>query len=148
MHKKLAIPAFLILIILGAYYVLGQDTVTNNIPVANDSIDLLLDTNDNAVGDVITGKTALEEETQLLEASGHVLIPSKGFGLESLGRGIIGILTLLFLAFLLSTNRRAISWRIVIIGLLMQVVIAIGVLRVDAVESVIAALDISMKLIP
>lgn len=137
MSKKLSVAVFLILIILGAYFVLGQETDVNSIANSNDSTELNINSEENIDGEIIDASSILDEESTLLESSDHVLIPSKGFGLESLGRGVLGILTILFLAFIFSTNRRAISWRIVIIGLLMQLIIAIGVLRVDAVESVI-----------
>lgn len=60
-----------------------------------------------------------------------------GFSVNSLFRGILGLIVLLCICFLFSTNRRAISWRIVIFGLLFQVVLAIAVLKVPAIQHVI-----------
>tara|TARA_R110002074_G_scaffold86875_4_gene191794 strand:+ start:11516 stop:12976 length:1461 start_codon:yes stop_codon:yes gene_type:complete len=62
--------------------------------------------------------------------------PNDGFSLNSLGRGILGMLVLLLLAFLFSSNRRAINWKTVGIGLILQLVIAIGVLKVPFVQLV------------
>src|SRR5581483_3743605 len=45
--------------------------------------------------------------------------------------GIVGVVMLLVLAYLLSTNRRAIRWRTVGLGLALQVVFALFVLRVE-----------------
>jgi len=45
-------------------------------------------------------------------------------------RGMLGMAVLLVLAFLLSSNRRAINWKVVGIGLLLQVTLAAGVLKV------------------
>ncbi|ABF42057.1 Na+ dependent nucleoside transporter [Candidatus Koribacter versatilis Ellin345] len=44
--------------------------------------------------------------------------------------GVLGLLVFLSLAYLFSTNRRAIKWRTVIIGLILQILFAIFVLRV------------------
>lgn len=64
------------------------------------------------------------------------IIPSAGFSLESMVRGAIGMLTLLALAYAFSSNRKAISWKVVGIGLSIQLVLAIGVLYVPFVESI------------
>ena len=63
------------------------------------------------------------------------IIPNQGFSLTSLWRGILGMVTLIFIAFLFSSNRKAIKWKTVGIGLAFQLVIAIGVLKVDFVKS-------------
>lgn len=49
--------------------------------------------------------------------------------LESFFRGIIGILVLVGIAFLLSNNKKKISWRLVIAGLLIQLVFALFILK-------------------
>ncbi|GAB5401558.1 MAG: hypothetical protein Aureis2KO_31430 [Aureisphaera sp.] len=64
------------------------------------------------------------------------IIPSQGFSLRSLWRGVLGMFTLLLIAFLFSANRKAINWRTVGIGLAFQLVIAIGVLKVSFVQSI------------
>ncbi|WP_395377597.1 NupC/NupG family nucleoside CNT transporter [Marinicella sp. W31] len=61
-------------------------------------------------------------------------IPSAGFGLESLMRGVIGMTVLLAIAYAFSSNRKAINWRVVGIGLSIQLVLAIGVLYVPFVK--------------
>jgi len=53
--------------------------------------------------------------------------------LESLGRGVLGLSFLVLVGFLLSSNRRRIDWRLVGTGLLLQVVFAVLVLKVDRV---------------
>ncbi|MCK5840270.1 MAG: Na+ dependent nucleoside transporter, partial [Bacteroidales bacterium] len=58
------------------------------------------------------------------------------FSFISLLRGLFGLLVILGLAVLFSTNRRAISWRLVGFGLLTQVVIAFAVLKIPVVQSV------------
>ncbi|MCA0133354.1 nucleoside transporter C-terminal domain-containing protein [Winogradskyella alexanderae] len=63
------------------------------------------------------------------------IIPSQGFTLNSLLRGALGMLVLLLIAFLLSKNRKAINWRTVGFGLLAQLILAVGVLKVPFVQA-------------
>ena len=53
--------------------------------------------------------------------------------LESLGRGVIGLGFLILMGYLLSSNRRRIDWNLVGTGLLLQMVFALLVLKVDRV---------------
>lgn len=62
------------------------------------------------------------------------IMPSQGISLDSVGRGILGMLVLIFLAYLFSSNRRAIEWKTVLIGLSLQLLIAIGVLKVSFIQ--------------
>ena len=62
------------------------------------------------------------------------LIPNSGFSLTSLVRGLVGMLSLLFIAYLLSKERKQIAWKTVGLGLLAQVIIAIGVLKINWVK--------------
>ena len=64
------------------------------------------------------------------------LIPNAGLSIISLLRGILGMGVLLFIAVLFSNNRKQIAWKTVGIGLLIQVIIAIGVLKVNVVKRV------------
>ena len=64
------------------------------------------------------------------------LIPNAGLSIISLLRGVLGMGVLLFIAVLFSNNRKKIAWKTVGIGLLIQVIIAIGVLKVDVVKRV------------
>ena len=63
------------------------------------------------------------------------IIDSQGFSLQSLWRGIIGMITLIILAFLFSNNRKAINWKTAGIGIAFQLIIAIGVLKVDFIKT-------------
>ena len=64
------------------------------------------------------------------------LIPNQGFSFSSLFRGILGMLVLLLLAFLFSKNRKAINWKAVGIGVGIQLLLAIGVLKIGVVQAV------------
>ncbi|TYA75054.1 Na+ dependent nucleoside transporter [Seonamhaeicola marinus] len=62
------------------------------------------------------------------------IIASQGFSMNSLWRGALGMISLVFIAFLFSSNRKAINWKIVGIGLAFQLLIAVGVLKVEFVK--------------
>ena len=64
------------------------------------------------------------------------IIQSTGPSLVSLIRGVTGMLVLIFIAFLLSNNRRAISWKTVGIGLFIQILIAVGVLKINFIKNI------------
>lgn len=64
------------------------------------------------------------------------IIPSKGFTFSSFWRGTLGMVSLIFIAFLFSSNRRAINWKTVGIGLAFQLIIAIGVLKVGFIKTI------------
>jgi CNT family concentrative nucleoside transporter len=56
-------------------------------------------------------------------------------------RGIIGIITLLLIAFAFSKDRKNINWTLVVKGLLLQFVFAIGILKVPFVESIFESIS-------
>lgn len=59
---------------------------------------------------------------------------STGFSLMTILRGLLGMLTLVGIAFLFSVNRRAIDWKVVLIGLGLQLALAVGVLYVPFIQ--------------
>ena len=62
------------------------------------------------------------------------LIPHQGISIVSILRGIIGLSSIVLIAYLLSNNKRNIDWKTIIIGISSQFVIAIAVLKVDFVR--------------
>ncbi|UZO81055.1 Na+ dependent nucleoside transporter [Aquimarina sp. ERC-38] len=64
------------------------------------------------------------------------LIQSSGFSFTSFYRGAIGMLVLLLITYLASSNRKAIQWKTVGIGLIAQLLLAIGVLRVPVIQKI------------
>ena len=62
------------------------------------------------------------------------LIPHDGISLTSIARGLLGISAIVVIAYLLSNNKKSIDWKTIVIGLLSQIIIAIGVIKVDAVK--------------
>ena len=79
----------------------------------------------------------IKEKTaaQLAVSEANKIIPSGGFSVTSLWRGALGMVALLFISFLFSSNRKAIDWKIVGIGLAFQLLIAIGVLKVEFIKT-------------
>ena len=68
------------------------------------------------------------------------LIPSSGFTVTSLFRGMMGMLVLLLIAYLSSNDRKQIAWKTVGLGLLTQIIIAIGVLKISWVKGLFEGL--------
>tara|TARA_Y100000813_G_scaffold197993_1_gene184634 strand:+ start:448 stop:1860 length:1413 start_codon:yes stop_codon:yes gene_type:complete len=62
------------------------------------------------------------------------IIPSQGFSFTSLFRGIIGILFLIFISYILSSNKKSINWRTATFGLILQIILAIGILKVTYIK--------------
>ena len=64
------------------------------------------------------------------------IILSQGFSLESIFRGIIGMISLVFIAYLFSSNKKAINWKTTFLGLTSQLILAVLILRVEFVQSI------------
>ncbi|WP_435313740.1 NupC/NupG family nucleoside CNT transporter [Cellulophaga fucicola] len=64
------------------------------------------------------------------------IIENQGFSVNSLLRGLLGMAVLILIAFLFSANRKAINWKTVGIGLGLQLIIAIGVLKIEFIAIV------------
>lgn len=73
---------------------------------------------------------SLEQQSKIIDT---LLIPSEGFSMTSLWRGVLGMFFLIFIAFLISNNKKAINWKVILIGLLVQLTIAIGVLKIPLI---------------
>ena len=69
-------------------------------------------------------------------AENKELVPNAGISFESVWRGALGMLSLLVLAFLFSSNRRGINWKTVGVGLAAQLLLAIGVLKVGFIQDI------------
>jgi CNT family concentrative nucleoside transporter len=71
---------------------------------------------------------ALAQDTNL------TIQPNEGISMQSIMRGVLGMIVLIALAFAFSSNRKAIRWKTVGIGLAFQLLIAIGVLKVTFIQ--------------
>ncbi len=79
-----------------------------------------------AIGSTITDTIPQQEVAEI--------IPNQGFSITTLLRGALGMAILILISFLFSSNRKAINWKTVGIGISLQVLIAIGVLKVPFVQ--------------
>lgn len=64
------------------------------------------------------------------------LIDNQGISLNSILRGVLGMVSLLLIAYLFSSNRKAINWKTVGAGLSAQLLIAVGVLKIPFVQAI------------
>ncbi|MEQ6123149.1 nucleoside transporter C-terminal domain-containing protein [Pseudotenacibaculum sp. MALMAid0570] len=116
-------------------YTSPKDTVRYyNIAQLTDS--LLTITENNVSYNFALGKTTantvVKAETKEVVSQ---IIPSQGFSFTSLWRGALGMIVLLIIAYLFSSNKRRIDWKTVGIGLGAQLLIAIGVLKVPFIQA-------------
>jgi CNT family concentrative nucleoside transporter len=84
------------------------------------------DSLNNVIGTTIINDISTQEVPKLIE--------NQGFTFNTLWRGVLGMAVLIFISFLFSSNRKAIKWKTVAIGLGLQLLIAIGVLKVPFVQ--------------
>lgn len=66
----------------------------------------------------------------------EAIIPSAGFTLNGLLRGLLGMAVLILISYVFSANRKAINWKTVSFGLIGQLILAVGVLKVPFIQSV------------
>ncbi len=104
--------------LLLSFFIFFSFSLFSQTPLLDEALDTVVDT--NILVDVAT-------------ASAEV-IENEGFSIHSLWRGVLGMLSLILLAFLFSSNRKAINWRTVAVGLFLQLIIAIGVLKIPFVQ--------------
>ncbi len=64
------------------------------------------------------------------------VIPSAGLEIQGIMRGLLGMVVLLAIAVTCSSNRKKIPWKTVGIGLLIQLTLAIGILRIGWVQQI------------
>ncbi len=84
--------------------------------------------------DSVASATAADSSAMMARKKIIPVLKEYKFNLKTLLRGVFGMLVLIFIAFIFSTNKRAINWRVVITGLVIQVLLAIGVLQVGFIQ--------------
>lgn len=78
--------------------------------------------------------TKLVETVLLNDIDTPQIVPNQGFSVASLFRGLLGMASLILISFLFSVNRKAINWKTVGIGLGIQLLLAIGILKVPIIQ--------------
>jgi CNT family concentrative nucleoside transporter len=106
----------------------GADAPTKRFTITakSDSI-LALKTKDKAYSFFASNKI----KTNPIQAE---LIASEGFSFTSLWKGILGMISLLVLAYIFSANKKAINWKTVGLGIFVQLILAISILKVGFVQ--------------
>jgi len=107
----------------------------SNDDVATKKLDIISQTDSTLVQKNGTEKLAfvspiLKKEKQAVSTA----IKSEGTTVTGVIRGLIGMLVLLLIAYFASTNRKAINWKTVGIGLGAQLILAYGILKVHFVQ--------------
>jgi len=62
------------------------------------------------------------------------IIPHEGISITSIFRGVVGLTSIILIAYLMSNNKKKIDWKTIIIGLSSQFIIAVAVLKVEFVR--------------
>ena len=91
----------------------------------------------NVVVDSITLGYPAESTSSQMPSEVEIVTPiaPEGVSFNSILRGIIGMISILLIAFLFSKKKRQIDWKVVLIGIVIQLVLAIGVLYVPFIKS-------------
>lgn len=106
-----------------------------NLVAQTDSIDMKkkADSTELAAESVDSATSAVETT----ESHGvQALSDAGGITFISILRGMLGMLVLIVIAWLVSVDRRAVNWKVVLIGLGIQIALAIGVLEVPFIQAV------------
>ncbi len=116
---------FFLLFITSTYFIAkaNDDGVTKDTIIENSTIvDTLVVSNVNGKG-LVDGDSVVNTEL------------GEGLSFINILRGLFGMLVLIGIAYIFSTDRKAISWKVVGIGLLIQILVAIGVLQVPFIQA-------------
>jgi len=122
MIKKILYALAICLVALGAVVVANE---TDTIP--SDTI---------SISDVSQPEEASILQNDDEAEMGQLVVDRKPFTFDFLSilRGLLGMVVLIGIAFLLSSNRKAVSWRVVFIGLGFQVLLAVAILQFPPVQ--------------
>ncbi len=124
-----------LLVILPLFFI----TITSGLATTQDSIKTI-QTEDQQLSDSIVDEVILLQSSNgsgLLERETNQVVPVKPsfeLNLLTMLRGMFGLLVIIAIAFAFSTNRKAVSWRVVVTGLVIQVVLAAGILYVPVIR--------------
>jgi CNT family concentrative nucleoside transporter len=116
---------FFLLFITSTYFI----AKANDVNVTNDTIIENYSIEDTLVVSSENGNGLVDGNSVVNTALGE------GLSFINILRGLLGMLVLIGIAYVFSTNRKAISWKVVGIGLLIQILLAIGVLQVPFIQA-------------
>lgn len=122
---------FLAAIIIFSTFLSNQalaDTITNGIDTLSQKSTVIAD---EVIDNVQVAESESTTKSNLLLSASDKKGP---FSIMTIIRGILGMLALVGICYIFSSNRRAISWKVVATGLLLQVVLALGVLYIPFIQ--------------
>ncbi len=90
----------------------------------------------NDKGEILTFRSQSHPDYIVAEVVEGEILPRSGLTFGSFLRGLLGMLSLIFIAYIFSSNRKKIIWRTVLIGLGAQLILAIGVLKVPFIQNI------------
>ena len=128
------------LLILSTVFLLFSLNISAQDSIQNKSLDNTTTNSTNPISDVSNTEEKILSDFQQENiddttlVAHNTIISSQGFSINSIWRGALGMASLILIAFLFSSNRKAINWKIVGVGLAFQLLIAIGVLKVEFVK--------------
>ena len=113
--------------------VVSEGAVTYRLSLQETSKLLPVESTSNAQNDAILTPQSLENKA-VITTDSEEIVPSTNFTFTSFWKGVLGMFSLIVIAFLCSANRKAINWKRVAVGLSLQIVIAVGVLKVSFIQ--------------
>ena len=134
-RMKLKRPTYLILLFFAGFFALAILGFTTK-DTSSEKNSHILTSHENLVQE---SEEKLEaDQVEQIEAKKNILEMkrSAGFKPVTILRGLMGIVVLVLIAFIFSSNRRAVNWGVVGKGLLFQILLAIGVLYVPFIAAI------------
>jgi len=122
---------FFIAILVSGIFAFNADPSSDTTAQIADSASQVLAADPVEIPD--SAKSALDKLSDSRSKS-NLLISRDGnradFSIITILRGLLGMLALVAISWIFSTNRKAISWKVVATGLTLQILLALGVLYV------------------
>lgn len=109
-------------------------------PATLDKYFVILKMEDNVMqlkndrNEILTFRSKSHPDYITLAINEGQMLPPAGLTLSSFLRGLLGMVSLIFIAFIFSANRKKIIWKTVLLGLGAQLFLAIGVLKISFVQ--------------
>lgn len=82
------------------------------------------------------GNPTLRGENRVLSLYGRAQLLQSSFSFSDIIRGLIGILAMLVVCWIFSVNRKAIDWRLVGVGMSLQLILGILVLKIGILSNI------------
>ena len=126
MIKKVLYSLAIALVLMGAVVTATADKATSDSTALDSSV--IIQNIQPTTGDAV--------DTAGAKPVNQLLTAKKAFKFSPIGllRGVIGMIVLIGIAYIFSTNRKAIAWKVVGIGLGIQLLLAIAILQFTPVQ--------------